>query len=240
MLVEFSKILKKLDPDALLAMYEPIISIIKTFEKEYSHVIQQQDFLFDNLAKNEFLKNPKHKLYLQGNNGKSKTIVAKVNFPFYFKGKKSKKNINVFLGTTKKYPNGIEDEQLIKDAPITIREYFANVTPDFDVDVKLITKHQKELILYRYWKEKLIELQLRTEPVFTIARSANANKVNIYVANVKWGYKTLMSKDPKKYLSCYLGVAKNYREFPKHEEVRHIVKEYIKNKAPLVNDIPLK
>lgn len=239
MIIKYSKKLKGFNSDSLLFLLEPIKAVINSFEKKYSHVIQQQDFLFDNQAKNEFLKSPKYRLYLQGNKGHSKTIVTKVNFPFYFKGEKTQKYINIFLGTTKKYPNGLEDEQLVRDAPETIRKYFEKTAPDFEINFDLIKKHQKELHLYRYWKEKIKELELRTEPVFAITSSTNATNVNIYVANVKWGYPTLTSVEPKKYLSCYLGVAKNYKEKPKPEDVKQIIKDFIKSKAPLVNDIPL-
>lgn len=239
MLVEFSNKLKKLPPEAILSITKIIEDVIQEFEKEYADVIKQQDLLFANQTKKDFFKNLNYRLYLQGVTGIAKTIVAKVGFPFYTGDKISKKHINVFLGTTKKYPDGLDDKQLIKDAPKIIQKYFENKIPDFNINLDLIDEYKKELILYRYWKEKIKELQLRTNPIYNITTSTNANNVNSYIANVKWGYPTLTSREPKKYMTTYLGTVNSYQGKPEPEDVKDIIKSHIQKRAPFVNDIPI-
>lgn len=240
MLVEFSNKLKKLPPEAILSITKIIEDVIQEFEKEYADVIKQQDLLFANQTKKDFFKNLKYRIYLQDSStGIAKTIVAKVGFPFYSEDKISKKHINVFLGTTKKYPDGLDDEQLIKDAPKIIQKYFENKVPDFNINLDLIDEYKKELILYRYWKEKIKELQLRTNPKYTISTSTNATNVDSYVANVKWGYPTLTSREPKKYISTYLGTVNSYQGKLEPKDVKEIIKLSIQKKAPFVNDIPI-
>lgn len=240
-LIQFTEQLKKISPNTIEeSILEQLIIKINKFELEHADAIKEQDHLIENIEKKKYLKNPKFKLYEQGNQGVSRTLVAKVKFPFHFKGERKKpRNINVFLGTTKRYPGGVDDKQLAKDAPKIIRDYFATTSPDFQVDNKLIESMEKKLKVFRYWKEKANELDLRFNPVFTVASSTNANNVRIYVANVKWGYPTTKNITPKKYLSCYLGVAKYYGDNPKKEDFVDKVKEFIRDKAPLVIDPPI-
>lgn len=240
-LLEFTQKIKNLGAKAIdKTLLEQIKFKINKFEDEHADAIRVEDRLIENMQKRKYLKSPDFKLYEQKNKGLNKTLVAKVKFPFHFKGERKKsRNINVFLGTTKRYPDSIDDENLATDAPSIVRDYFVKSAPDFKVDIKLIEKLKKELILYRYWKEKIHELELRLNPSFTVARSTNANNVNIYIANVKWGYPTLKSRTPKKYLSCYLGVVKNYGDDPKKEVFKDKVRQFIENRSPVVLDPPL-
>lgn len=240
-LLDFTRKLKKINTKAIdETLSEQIQLRINRFESEHADAIREQDHLIENIEKEKYLKSPRFKLYEQGNQGINRTLVAKVKFPFHFKGEKKKsRNINVFLGTTKRYPDGIEDRNLITDAPSIIRDYFAKSAPDFKVDHKLIEGMEKELRLYRYWKEKVRELELRFNPSFTVASSTNASNVRIYLANVKWGYPTLKSSAPRKYLSCYLGVAKYYKDDPKKEVFKDRVKQFIEDNSPLVLDPPI-
>lgn len=240
-LLEFTRKLKKIGTKAIdETLLEQIKLRMNSFESEHDDAIREQDHLIENIEKKKYLKNPKFKLYEQGNQGVNRTLVAKVKFPYHFKGERKKgRNINIFLGTTKSYPGGVGDRNLIGDAPSKIRDYFAKSAPDFKVDHKLIEGLEKELKLYRYWKEKVRELELRLNPSFTVASSTNANNVRIFIANVKWGYPTLKSSTPRKYLSCYLGVAKYYGDEPKKEVFRDRVRQFIEDRAPLVLDPPL-
>jgi hypothetical protein len=221
----FKTIFKKLKEDSTLLIYiNPALeSYISNFEKNNSYSIMNYAKWTMNFQKENYLQKPNYTLHEVKNRESANTIVAKVKWIYDIKGVIGKtKVISVFIASTSKYPKGLNDKKLLKNAPIIINEYFNKVSPQLDIDRIDLEKNKADVELYYYVKSKIPEFKARLEPNFYLSKSINKNNFERIIANVKWGFPIQNSEKPKRYITLYLGKYK-----PDHKDLKD---EDIKNK----------
>ena len=201
-------IYKQLKEDStLLSLLNPFIeNEILKFELNNSQSILNYDNWIMNAQKENYLQQPIYTLHEVKNRESANTIVAKVKWIYDIKGVIGKsKVISVFIASTSKFPKGLKDKKLLKNAPIIIKEYFNKVSPPFEIDQNDIEKSKSEVELYYYIKNKQPEIKARLEPNFYLSKNKNQSNFERIIANVKWGFPSPNSDKTKRYITLYLG-----------------------------------
>jgi hypothetical protein len=201
-------IYKQLKEDStLLSLLNPFIeNEILKFELNNSQSILNYDNWIMNAQKENYLQQPIYTLHEVKNRESANTIVAKVKWIYDIKGVIGKsKVISVFIASTSKFPKGLKDKKLLKNAPIIIKEYFNKVSPPFEIDQNDIEKNKAEVELYYYIKNKQPEIKARLEPNFYLSINKNQSNFERMIANVKWGFPSPNSDKTKRYITLYLG-----------------------------------
>ena len=201
-------IYKQLKEDStLLGLLNPFIkNEISKFELTNSYSILNYDKWIMNTQKENYLQHPIYTLHEVKNRESANTIVAKVKWKYDIKGVIGKsKVISVFIASTSKFPKGLKDKELLKNAPIIIKEYFNKVSPPFEIDQNDIEQNKAEVELYYYIKNKQPEIKARLEPNFYLSINKNQSNFERMIANVKWGFPSPNSDKPKRYITLYLG-----------------------------------
>ena len=106
--------------------------LIKLMEDHNNRkVIEDYLYLTNKLSEMDYRLNPNYTLSVVNQTDIDKgNILAKVKWPYLFKGrKKYPPYISIHLGTLKKYPKGIQDPELLKVAPRKIQSYIDEVAP---------------------------------------------------------------------------------------------------------------
>jgi hypothetical protein len=106
--------------------------LIKLMEDHNNRkVIEDYLYLTNKLSEMDYRLNPTYTLSVVNQTDIDKgNILAKVKWPYLFKGrKKYPPYISIHLGTLKKYPKGIQDPELLKEAPRKIQSYIDEVAP---------------------------------------------------------------------------------------------------------------
>jgi hypothetical protein len=190
-----------------LSLINPYLEIeISKFELNNSQSISNYDKWIMNSQKENYLLHPIYTLHEVKNRESANTIVAKVKWIYDIKGVIGKsKVISVFIASTSKFPKGLKDKELLKNAPIIIKEYFNKVSPPFEIDQNDIEQNKAEVELYYYIKNKQPEIKARLEPNFYLSKNKNQNNFERIIANVKWGFPSPNSDKPKRYITLYLG-----------------------------------
>ena len=129
--------------------------------------------------------------------------------------------ISVFIASTSKFPKGLNDKKLLKNAPNIIKEYFDKVSPPFIIDLNDIEKNKSEVELYYYIKNKQPEIKARLEPNFYLSKNKNQSNFERIIANVKWGFSIPNSVKIKRYITLYLGNNKLHYKDLKDENVKN-------------------
>ena len=201
-------ICKQLKEDnTLLSIINPALeNYITNFEKNNSYSIINYDKWIMNAQKENYLQHPIYTLHEVKNRESANTIVAKVKWIYDIKGVIGKsKVISVFIASTSKFPKGLKDKELLKNAPIIIKEYFNKVSPPFEIDQNDIEQNKAEVELYYYIKNKQPEIKARLEPNFYLSINKNQSNFERMIANVKWGFPSPNSDKTKRYITLYLG-----------------------------------
>jgi len=190
-----------------LSLLNPFLEIeITKFELKNSQSILNYDKWIMNSQKENYLKNPIYTLHEVKNRESANTIVAKVRWIYDIKGVVGKsKVISVFIASTSKFPKGLKDKELLKNAPIIIKDYFNKVSPPFEIDQNDLEQNKAEVELYYYIKNKQPEIKARLEPNFYLSKNKNQSNFERIIANVKWGFPSPNSEKPKRYITLYLG-----------------------------------
>ena len=190
-----------------LSLLNPFLEIeITKFELNNSHSILNYDKWIMNAQKENYLHQPIYTLHEVKNRESANTIVAKVKWIYDIKGVIGKsKVISVFIASTSKFPKGLKDKELLKNAPIIIKEYFNKVSPPFEIDQNDLEQNKAEVELYYYIKNKQPEIKARLEPNFYLSKNKNQNNFERIIANVKWGFPSPNSDKTKRYITLYLG-----------------------------------
>ena len=199
---------KKLKEDStLLSLLNPFLeNEISKFELNNSYSILNYDKWIMNSQKENYLKNPIYTLHEVKNRESANTIVAKVKWIYDIKGVIGKsKVISVFIASTSKFPKGLRDKELLKNAPNIIKEYFNKVSPPFEIEQNDIEENKAEVELYYYLKNKQPEIKARLEPNFYLSINKNQSNFERMIANVKWGFPSPNSDKTKRYITLYLG-----------------------------------
>ena len=206
-----------------LSLLNPFLEIeITKFELNNSHSILNYDRWIMNAQKENYLQQPIYTLHEIKNRESANTIVAKVKWIYDIKGVIGKsKVISVFIASTSKFPKGLKDKELLKNAPNIIKEYFNKVSPPFEIDHNDLEQNKEEVELYYYIKNKQPEIKARLEPNFYLSKNKNQNNFERIIANVKWGFPTPNSEKPKRYITLYLGNNKLHYKDLKDENVKN-------------------
>jgi hypothetical protein len=226
-------IYKQLKEDStLLSFLNPFLeNEISKFELNNKNSILNYDKWIINAQKENYLKNPIYTLHEVKNRESANTIVAKVKWIYDIKGVIGKsKVISVFIASTSKFPKGLNDKKLLKNAPNIIKEYFDKVSPPFIIDLNDIEKNKSEVELYYYIKNKQPEIKARLEPNFYLSKNKNQSNFERIIANVKWGFSIPNSDKIKRYITLYLGNNKLHYKDLKDENIKN---EF----TPMVSDL---
>lgn len=231
---------KQLKEDSTLLIFlEPQLDVeVSMFEKNNSYSITNYDKWIMNSQKENYLKHPIYTLHEVKNRESANTIVAKVKWIFDINGVIGKsKVISVFIASTNKFPKGLNDKKLLKNAPIIINEYFNKVSPQLDIDRIDLEQNKADVEFYYYVKNKLPELKARLEPNFYLSKNINKNNFERIIANVKWGFPSPNSDKPKRYITLYIGNNKLHHKDLKSEnkknEFKSRVSELLNKQIPL-------
>jgi len=217
-------IYKQLKEDStLLSLLYPFLeNEISNFELNNSNSILNYDKWIINAQKENYLQQPIYTLHEIKNRESANTIVAKVKWIYDIKGVIGKsKVISVFIASTSKFPKGLKDKELLKNAPNIIKEYFNKVSPPFVIDQNDLYKKKSEVELYYYIKYKQPEIKARLEPNFYLSKNKNQSNFERIIANVKWGFPSPNSEKPKRYITLYLGNNKLHYKDLKDENVKN-------------------
>ena len=217
-------ICKQLKGDStLLRIINPALeNYISNCENDNSHSILNYDKWIMNSQKENYLQQPIYTLHEVKNRESANTIVAKVKWIYDIKGVVGKsKVISVFIASTSKFPKGLKDKELMKNAPVIIKEYFNKVSPPFEIDQNDLEKNKEEVELYYYIKNKQPEIKARLEPNFYLSKNKNQSNFERIIANVKWGFPNPNSDKTKRYITFYLGNNKLHYKDLKDENVKN-------------------
>ena len=211
------------EDSTLLSFLNPFLeNEISKFELNNKNLILNYDKWIINAQKENYLKNPIYTLHEVKNRESANTIVAKVKWIYDIKGVIGKsKVISVFIASTSKFPKGLNDKKLLKNAPNIIKEYFDKVSPPFIIDLNDIEKNKSEIELYYYIKNKQPEIKARLEPNFYLSKNKNQSNFERIIANVKWGFSIPNSDKTKRYITLYLGNNKLHYKDLKDENVKN-------------------
>jgi hypothetical protein len=196
-----------------------------------------------NCQKEEYLKDPKFKIYEIKNRNSPNTLVAKVKWIFLCDGKKfDDKYTVIYLGSVTKYPQLKEDKQLQRDVKKIIKDYFVEKSPNLIVNVADLKKMKEEVELYYYWKEKLVELEYRFDPKFYKSQSSKDKPENI-ILNIKWGFEVLGKATKPSYILKRYTVKNNFQDKMDDKslelELKEVVKNHINKVSPIIFTPPL-
>ena len=219
----FNTIFKQLKEDStLLKILNPALeNYISNFQKNNSYSILNYDKWIMNSQKENYLQKTNYTLHEIKNRESAKTLVAKVKWIYDIKGVIGKsKVISVFIASTSKFPKGLKDKELIKTAPIIIKDYFNKVSPPFEIDQNDLDQNKAEVELYYYIKNKQPEIQARLEPNFYLSKNKNQSNFERIIANVKWGFPSPNSDKSKRYITLYLGKIKIHDNDIKTEKTK--------------------
>lgn len=132
-MIDYSKYIKEFSSiysGTLVGLVENDIEKLMTNEESRKSI---EDFLYltNKLEELKYRLNPSYSLSIANSKNEEKTyILAKVKWPYLFKGKpKSPPYINVHIGTLKRYPLGLKDPNLIYEAPSIIQSYLRKISP---------------------------------------------------------------------------------------------------------------
>ena len=111
-------------------------------KEEIKKTLDFSEFYQNKIEELEFRSTPHYTMSIAKNRTTNDSIVAKIKYPFKYKGK-TKKNryINIFIASLSKFPKGLEDENLKKFADNKIFEYLNKHAP--------IELMDKDLNLYK-------------------------------------------------------------------------------------------
>lgn len=132
-MVDYSKYVKEFSSmlaGTLVGLVENDIEKLMTNEESRKSI---EDFLYltSKLEELKYRLNPSYSLSIANPKNEEKAyILAKVKWPYLFKGKlKSPPYINVHVGTLKKYPLGLQDPNLLYEVPSIIQSYLRKISP---------------------------------------------------------------------------------------------------------------
>jgi hypothetical protein len=224
-------------------LVDVIKTAIQSFQSQNQPSITNYDNWKSNCEKEEYLKNPNYKIYQIKNRNSPSSVVAKVKWNYLFEDKFFEdKYTVVFLGSVKKYPNLSDDIQLQKDVINIIKFYFEEKSPMFKVNYSDLQKMKKEVELYYYWKEKLVELEYRLDPKFYASQSSKDKQENI-ILNIKWGFEVLGKATKPRYILKRHTTNKNYNRNLDDKSLQHelaqVVKNHIEKVSPVIFTPPL-
>lgn len=216
---------------------------IQLFHDKNQSSINNYDNWKVNCQKEEYLKDPKFKIYEIKNRNSPNTLVAKVKWVFLCDGKLfDDKFTLVYLGSVAKYPQLKEDKQLQREAKKIIKDYFDEKSPNLKVNVADLKKMKEEVELYYYWKEKLVELEYRLAPKFYISQSNNDKREHI-ILNIKWGFEVLGKATKPRYILKRHTVKNNFQDNLDDKSLQYelelVVKKHINKVSPIIFTPPL-
>lgn len=196
-----------------------------------------------NCDKQEYLNNPKYKIYELKNRNSPNVVVANVKWRFLYDGKiLEDKSIIVYLGSITKYPKVKEDENLLRDILVIIKKHFEEKSPDLPVDIMDLEKMKEEVQLYFYWKDKLKELEYRLSPEFYLSKSKQ-DKAGHIIINIKWGFAVFGKSTKPRYILKRYTVDKRFQEDLNQSEVKdeiiQVVKDHLNKISPVIFEPPL-
>ncbi len=225
-------------------MVDIIRSSIQLFYSNHQSSISNYDNWLVNSEKEEYLKNPDYKVYELKNRNSIPSVVANVKWKFLYEGKflKNKATI-VYLGNKTKHPNLENDKQLIKEVKDLIRTHFKEKSPLSFVDAIDLKSMKEEVELYYYWKNKLVELEHRLNPIHYLSHSKN-DKPEQIIINIKWGFELIGKTNKPRYILKRYSVDKrfvdNLGDPDLGYKLKQIVKEHISKACPVFFDPPHK
>ncbi len=222
-------------------MVDIIRSSIQLFYSNHQSSISNYDNWLVNSLKEEYLKNPDYKGYELKNRNSIPSVVANVKWKFLYEGKflKNKATI-VYLCNKTKQADLENDKQLIEDL---IRTHFKEKSPLSFVDAIDLKSMKEEVELYYYWKNKLVELEYRLNPIHYFSQSKN-DKPEQIIINIKWGFEVMGKTSKPRYILKRYTVDKrfvdNLGDPDLDYELKLIVKEHISKACPIFFDLPHK
>lgn len=223
--------------DNIDLIVDTIRSSIQSFHDNHQSSIINYDNWKVNCQKEEYLKDPQFKIYEIKNRNSPNVLVAKVKWIFLLDGKMlGDKFTVVYLGSVSKYPLLKEDKQLERDVKEIIKCYFNEKSPNLKVNGVDLQKMKEEVELYYYWKDKLNELEYRSDPKFYISKSSN-DKQDQIILNIKWGFDVIgKSNKPRYILKRYTTknhFQDNFEDKSVKDELEQVVKNHINKVSPV-------
>lgn len=218
-------------------IFDLINLAVEKFSIVYKSSIINYDNWKVNCDKEEYLKNPEYKIYELKNRNSPNSVVANVKWKFNYDDKllRDKATI-IYLGSVVKYPGISNDIQLNKDIHDIIKNHFILKSPFFKVDTVNLSKMLDEVELYYYWKNKLVELEYRKNPIFYLSQSKN-NKPEQVIINIKWGFEVPNKQTKPRYILKRFTIDKRYIDNLNDEslkqELNSIVKTHINKAIPV-------
>jgi hypothetical protein len=204
--------------------------------------IENYDKWIENSEKEDYLKKPEYKIYELKNRNSQSSIVANVKWKFLYEGKYLKNKATIlYLSSKKKYTEVDNNKILIKDINKLIRNHFNEKSPFFTIDEENLKSMNQEVKLYYYWKNKLVELEYRNNPIFYLSQSKN-NKPEQVIINIKWGFEVQGKEIKPRYILKRFTLDKqfvgNLEEESLQFDLKGFVKTHIKDKFPVIFNPP--
>jgi hypothetical protein len=230
--------------DNIDLIVDTIRSSIQSFHDNHQSSIINYDNWQINCEKEKYLRNPDYKIYQLKNRNSIPSVVANVKWKFLYEGKfLNNKATIVYLGNKTKHPDLENDKKLIKQINEIIRTHFKEKSPLSTIDAIDLKSMKEEVELYYYWKNKLVELEYRLNPIHYFSQSKN-DKPEQIIINIKWGFEVMGKTSKPRYILKRYSVDKRFVDNLGDPDLDYalklIVKEHISKVCPIFFDPPHK
>lgn len=207
--MDLNRINKIFSPtDNLENMTDYISQSLALFCEKHKSSILNYDKWKENQEKIQYLSNPVYKIYELKNRNSVNTLVANVKWKFLYNNKfLEDKSTLVYLGTIEKYPNKQKDNNLLNKINSIIKNHFLEKSPLHFIDKDDLNNKIHQIELYYYWKNKLIELEYRLNPVWYKSQSKNDRPEQVII-NIKWGFNVYGKENKPRYILKRLNLEK--------------------------------
>ena len=204
--------------------------------------IENYDKWIENNEKEDYFKKPEYKIYELKNRNSLSSIVVNVKWKFLYEGKYLKNKATIlYLSSKKKYTEVDNDKILTKHINKLIKNHFNEKSPFFPIDEENLKLMNQDVKLYYYWKNKLVELEYRNNPIFYLSQSKN-NKPEQVIINIKWGFEVPGKEIKPRYILKRFSLDKqfvgNLEDESLHFDLKSYVKTHIKDTFPVIFNPP--